>query len=289
MESKRLVVATDFSTRSDRALRRGTLLARAMGAELSLVHVVDDDQPKRIVQAETAAARSILSELVRTLESSDGLACDARIVEGDPFEGITRTAEDLRADLLVIGPHRRQVLRDIFVGTTAERTVRDSNRPVVMANGVPAGAYRNALVAVDFSECSADALRAFLNLGIEANMAVSAVHVFDAVGTGLVTSGSMGRSVKEHIAEEEARALRQLDEFLADETFAAVGRMVRHNDSTSARVITSAAQEAAADLIVVGTRGRTGAAKLLLGSVAEEVLRAACIDVMAVPPRTMSS
>ncbi|MGF1526783.1 MAG: universal stress protein [Candidatus Competibacterales bacterium] len=90
MNPKRILVATDFSTRSERALRRGTLLAKALGAKLSLVHVNDDDQPKRIVAAERAAAADLLNEFVQTLQQSDGLVCDGQLVEGDPFEGIAR-------------------------------------------------------------------------------------------------------------------------------------------------------------------------------------------------------
>lgn len=286
MNNRRILVATDFSTRSDRAIRRGTLMARDIGARLSLVHVVDDDQPKRIVKAERTAAASVLDELVRAIRNGDGLDCDARIVEGDPFEGITRAAEDLEPDLVVIGPHRRQLLNDVFLGTTAERVVRISRRPIVMANGVPAGPYRHALVAVDFSECSAGALQALNEVGIGGNIAVSVVHVFDAIGTDLMTRGSASEDgINDYLAEEEERASRELSSFLSGMNFDTVGRFIKQNDSFTANVLITTARESSADLIVVGTRGRTGIAKLLLGSVAQEVLRTATIDVLAVPPK----
>ena len=167
-----ILVATDFSERSDRALRRASLLAKSAGARLTLVHVVDDDQPGRLLKAERAAAASILNDLIQALKKIDGLRCDFRIVEGDPFEGILRAAGDLEPDIVVVGPHRRNSLKDVFIGTTAERAIRASQRPILMANGVPAAPFRNMLVAVDLSACSADALRALNDLGLEKNATV---------------------------------------------------------------------------------------------------------------------
>jgi nucleotide-binding universal stress UspA family protein len=284
MNDRRILVATDFSTRSDRAIRRGTLLAKETGARLHLVHVVDDDQPSRIVEAERTAADSLLNDLVQAIRTADGLDCDALIVEGDPFEGIARAAKDMASDLVVIGPHRRQVLRDMFLGTTAERTIRFSSQPIIMANGVPAGPYRHILVAVDFSECSGDALRAVRHLGIDTGAAVSVVHVFDPIAAGIRTGAASADSLKDYLAEEAERASRELSSFLADAKCEFAGRFVKQAQSSTANTICKAAQEASADLLVVGTHGRTGLGQILLGSVAQDVLRTATIDVLAVPP-----
>lgn len=62
---KTIMVATDFSERSDRALRRATLLARQFEATMLLVHVVDDDQPRRIVDAERDEATKLLRQMTR--------------------------------------------------------------------------------------------------------------------------------------------------------------------------------------------------------------------------------
>ena len=64
----RILVATDFSPRSDRALRRGILLARQNSTELLLTHVVDDDQPQRLIDVEKREAAALLHELATTGE-----------------------------------------------------------------------------------------------------------------------------------------------------------------------------------------------------------------------------
>ena len=78
---------------------------------------------------------------------------------GDPFDGILRTARTLKADLIVMGAHRKQLLRDIFVGTTIERVIRTGPYPVLMVNNEVQPPYRTALAAVDMSEASANAIR----------------------------------------------------------------------------------------------------------------------------------
>ena len=282
---KRILVATDFSERSDRAVRRATLLAKTSGASLSVGHVIDDDQPRRILRAEQQAAEAVLAEQTRSLREIDGLECASRIVLGDPFEGITAAVREDDADLLVIGPHRRQVLRDVFVGTTAERTIRASDRPVLMANGIPAGPHRHILVAVDLSGCSGDAVRAVQNLGLEAKAAVSVVHIFDAPAAGLmVRASSTEDEIQDYLADEEERASGELAAFLQDLDLKPMQRFLKHNESSIAYTICAAAREVSADLIVVGTHGRTGIVKTLLGSVAAETLRSSDRDVMAVPP-----
>jgi len=282
---KRILLATDFSERSDRAVRRATLLAKTFGASLTLVHVVDDDRPRRAVEAEHQAAEELLREQARSLRDVDGLTCDSRVFFGDAFEGISRAAREESADLLVIGPHRRQALKDVFVGTTAERTIRASDRPVLMANDVPAGPYRHALVAVDMSDGSADAVRALQRLGIADAIAVSAVHVFDAPGTGLlVRTHSSMEQIKEYLAGEQERAAGELAAFLGNLGLDTVRTVTKRLETSVANAICLAADEAAADLVVIGTRGRTGIAKVFLGSVAEETLRISHRDVLAIPP-----
>ncbi len=163
---KQIMVATDFSERSDRALRRATLLARQFGATIALIHIVDDDQPRRTVDTEREEATTLLHQMAATLRDVDGVACEPRVLLASPFAGILKAAEEMRPDLLVIGPHRRQVLKDIFIGTTAERVIRLVGCPVLMVNAVPAGDYQHVMQTTDLSGSSHDALQRFSALGL---------------------------------------------------------------------------------------------------------------------------
>lgn len=281
----RLLTATDFSTRSDRALRRACLLAKSWPAVLELVHVIDPDRPPVLVDAERRAAETVLAAMRRSLREIDGIDCEVRLVEGDPFEGIADAAAASAADLIVIGPHRRQLLRDVFVGTTAERTVRTSRKPVLMCNAVPAQRYRQIVVAVDLSDASAEAVRAVYALGLDRNAAVSAVHVFDALGADLrLRAPGVSQSGADLVDEARKQALQDVVQFLDQHSLPSLPVGVHANQGSAGAVIHAAAAEHGADLLVLGTRARRGLAEQMLGSVAESVLRVAGIDVLAVPP-----
>jgi nucleotide-binding universal stress UspA family protein len=283
---QRLIVATDFSERSDRALRRATLLARQYAASLGLVHVVDDDQPERIVAIERREAEQLLSELAETVRQSDGIPCAAEVVLADPFEGIVRAAEAARPDVLVIGPHRRQVLRDVFVGTTAERTLRAAGCPVLMANAPPVGRYRRILLATDFSESAMQAAGKLLELGISRECDLVLLHVFEAPAVDLVARAAIPSETRQvYLEEARSAAARDLHSFAGGSDLGALRQIVRRGQGSIAREILSVADDEQIDLIVLGTRGRSGAARVVLGSVAEEVLRSARHDVLAVPLR----
>jgi nucleotide-binding universal stress UspA family protein len=282
---QKILVATDFSERSDRALRRATLLGKQTGAKLWLVHAIDDDQPRRIIESEHAAAVKLLSEQSATLRDVDGVDCSYQVILGEPSNGIAQATQDISPDLLVVGPHRRQVLRDIFVGTTAERTIRAATLPVLMANASAAGPYRNVLFATELSEPSGKALAALLSLGLPIAGRLSILHVFDAPALRLAFGGSMGsEGQQEYLREAETEAASALARFLRDFDVGSAAKLTRHDETSPANAILDQAREMSADLIAVGTRGRSALSRALIGSVAEAVLRASPVDVIAIPP-----
>jgi nucleotide-binding universal stress UspA family protein len=281
---KKILVATDFSERSDRAIRRATLLAREFAAPVTMVHSIDDDQPQPLIDNEREIAEKLLGEQVRSLREIDGVKCDFEVILGDPFEGITAAAGAASPDILVIGPHRRQALKDVFTGTTAERTIRVSGTPVLMANGVPAGPYRHILVAVDFSDSSAKSVETVTRLGLDGSAGVTLLHVFDAPGTGLIAHSAMTREgAGVYIAGERTAADEAFTAFLKRMGFEHAQRVLRFNESSIGEVVAATAEELSADLIVISTHGRSAATRLMLGSVADEVMRKADCDVLIVP------
>jgi nucleotide-binding universal stress UspA family protein len=283
---KHILLATDFSPRSDRAGRRAALLANQFGAKITVVHVVDDVLPVRLTRQARKEASELLDELRGTLKEIDGIDCDVSVKLGEAFAGILSQAGESGTDLIVIGPHRREILKDTFIGTTAERTIRGSRVPTLMANGMPAGSYRNVLVATDLSEHSAAALRACQAFGFGEAATTTVLYVFDAPAKGyLMRASSTEDEISDYVSEERERAETELHAFLRHHRFEANTVMLRPNDLLAAAEIKKAAVACAADLIVVGTSGRTGVAKAFLGSVAEKLLGACEKDVLVVPVR----
>lgn len=282
---QRIMLATDFSERSDRALRRAVILARGQGASLDLVHVVDDDRPRRIVDHDAQDARQLLADLARTLKEKDGVTCSTQVLLDDPFAGIVKAAANASPDLLVIGPHRRQILRDVFVGTTAERTIRSVSCPVLMVNGPPVGPWHQMLLTTDLSENAGNAFRRFKGLGLGAGARASVLSVFDAPALRLAMSGTMGKEGQEDYLKDLRRdASKLLSAFMTQIGMGQAEKIVRHEETTVANEILKSAEALKADLIVVSTQGKGAVARLVMGSVAQQVLKDAAIDVLAIPP-----
>lgn len=281
---KRILVATDFSTRSDRALRRATLLARQYSAEIAVVHVINDDQPSRLMKAEEREARNLLDGLAATVSEIDRLQCETRLMLGEPFQAIAEMAEAASADVIVMGPHRLQALRDVFIGTTIERTIRHSHRPVIMANAVPAGHYDRILVATDLSDGSSKAIAKARKLGILDHTETLVVHAFDVPAQSMMIRSSMTMDqLKDYVAEQEERAADEVREFLEKIELRPSRSIVQLIELSAPETIRDCVRKQKADLVVVGTHGRTGLAKFFLGSVAEEILRRSEVDVLVVP------
>jgi len=284
---QKIMLATDFSERSDRALRRAILLARQFGADLAIIHVVDDDQPRQIVKIEHDEAEELLRQTADTLRKVDGVASETRVVLASPFAGIITAVNDAKPDLLVIGPHRRQMLKDVFIGTTAERTIRLIDCPVLMVNAPPTGPYQHVIQTTDLSNLSGEALERFLALGIGQDARQTLLYVFDAPALRLAMSHMLSTDdQKDYITSAEKDASRNLTKFLAAASLGSVTPMVRYNRSTAHHEIQKAAEAERADLVVLSTHGRTGLEKMLIGSVTEHVLRTSSVDILAIPPVT---
>lgn len=280
---KRILVATDYSVRSHRAVRRAGLLARRAGAELTLLHVVDEDQPRPLIALEQTEGRKILEEQIAAVAELRDLKCRPLIATGVAHDAVVRTAGEISADLIVMGTHRKQVLRDIFVGTTIERVIRTGNRPVLMVN-LDVGSYASVLAAVDLSDASAEAVRSARSLGLLDGARLTVVHAFDAAAKPKMVLADVDEErIGAYVEQERGRATTELQTFMTSLEIDNAAWSPYVAEGEAMPVISRAVEAIAPDLLIIGTHGRSAVAKILLGSVAEQVLRAVTIDVLAVP------
>lgn len=279
----RILAATDFSTRSNRALRQAGFLTNTGDSQLHLVHVVDDDQPEQLVRIEKIEAERVLAEQIASMPELQGIQCHPLVVTGDPFDGILRAAEGIGADLVVMGSHRKQLLLDIFVGTTIERVIRKGRFPVLMVNNDAQRRYESVVAPVDMSDSSSNALRIALSTGLIGDSGATLLHAFLAIGKGRMF-GSDQASIDSYVASERQRALDELAAFLVANDFVRGRWSLRVEEGGPMEVISRAVSELQPDLLVMGTQGRSRLLKALIGSVTEEALRSLNVDILAVPP-----
>jgi nucleotide-binding universal stress UspA family protein len=132
-EIKNVLVATDFSTHSEAAVRMATLLAKTFNATVHLVHAFDTPipifTPYEVVvpdgfleQARDSATRSLHAS--RDKIQAESVTVKAHLTEGPAASAIARAAEELGADLIVMGTRGNTGLKHVVLGSVAERTIR---------------------------------------------------------------------------------------------------------------------------------------------------------------------
>jgi nucleotide-binding universal stress UspA family protein len=154
-----------------------------------------------------------------------------------------------------------------------------------MANGMPVGPYRKVLAASDLSACSVEAVTALVRLQLAAEAPVILFRAVDVPEVALMMRASTTvEEIRHHVATREAAADDELRAFAATLALKPANSVARIAEGSTAATILKEAETAGADLVVIGTRGQTGLARFLLGSVAEAVLRSSPVDVLVVPP-----
>jgi nucleotide-binding universal stress UspA family protein len=272
----RIVAATDLSARGERAVGRALRLRRRFGAQLTVLHVVEDELPERIAARRAEEARELIDGQLRARgEPPDLEATAVEVGSGTGYAAVIERAHTLGAELTVLGSHRENSWRDLFLGSTIERVLRQGSTPVLTVKQEPSADYQRVLVAVDLSVYSRRALEFACRLVPDGELL--ALHAYDLPFLGFLSEPPPREAVllEGEILEQMRALLRGLP--------IAPGQIrpeVRLGGALP--VVETAVGEFGPDLLVVGTHGRTGVAHALLGSVAERLLRRPRCDVLAV-------
>jgi len=273
---KRLLAATDLTARGERALGRALRLRRRFGAQLTVLHVVDDELPERIGARRAEEARDLIEAQLRGLaEPADLPAIAVETAFGSAYAAVIRRARELDAELTVLGSHRESPWRDLFLGSTIERVLRQGDTPVLTVKHEPAAEYARVLVAVDFSVYSRLALEFACRLVPDGEFLV--LHAYDLPFADFLPDVQTRHVdlLEREIREQMAALLRGLPAGRSKVT-----SEVRLGEAVP--VVEAATAEFRPDLLVVGTHGRTGVAHAILGSIAGKLLRRPRCDVLAV-------
>ncbi|WP_166038050.1 universal stress protein [Sphingosinicella sp. YJ22] len=263
---KRILVAADLTAGSAAAVGRACRIANAQSAELRFLHVLHAPATER----EREAARLALHDQVENHSAApQGVELDLAItvVDGNPAESILDEAGDFAADLVVLGTHGEPKLSDAIFGTVGSHVMRHSNCPVLVVQDDDGRPYEQILAAIGGDEDDRLLQMAFT---ISTPKDVHIVHAYGSAFESLFGTGDVMEDVR---TEQEVQLLRVRRSLAAAGVPASSVRLhnvVREGDVMD--VIGSAWREAEPDLLVMGTHGRGGIARLFLGSYAEHVL-----------------
>jgi nucleotide-binding universal stress UspA family protein len=274
-----ILVPYDLSRRSTRALGMAARLAGARGRVIVL-HVANTYADRAVQKRVVDEARRALERLVaRTMASRPGPRVECRVERGDPFRKITAAARG--ADCILMSTAGRTGLRYIVVGSVAEKVVRHAPVPVLTFRPDARRGkelFRTILVPHDFSAHANRALELAASLaGADGRLIV--LHVVASLPEGA------NRIAKQVLADERRRLSRLVARWTAAHGAPAIECRVEAGDPY--RHIADAAREA--DSVVMCTVGRTGLPHLVIGSVAEKVVRHASVPVLTIRPAALAA
>ena len=286
MALKRIVCGTDFSTDASSALRRAVMVAAEHGATLEVLHVVANESldalrqwvpdPAGFPERLARAAREEL-EGCATDARQAGIRTETRVLIGEVTQSILEQAAG--ADLIVIGAHGTNPLKDLMLGTTAERLAGRCKTPVLVVRTTPQQPYKKVVVAVDLLPGSEEVLAGALAFAGGATL--TAVHAYDVPFDGMLQRAGVAQA---HIDGERTRAHRAALERMADLSRTVSGDADRFVASAErghpAATIVKRQQAMGADLVVIRKRARSRVEAVLLGSVTRHVLTDATSDVL---------
>ncbi|MEO8699466.1 MAG: universal stress protein [Kofleriaceae bacterium] len=285
---KRILCPTDFSDGAKHAVAVAGRLAKASNAELVLLHAWytppilyagDQAIPAAAIEAMMSGDEHVLADTLQELARLE-IRVSTRFVRGQPGDQIVKILqEDPLYDLVVMGTTGRAGFSRILLGSVTEKVVRNAPCSVLAVRGTEVDRpFARVLCPVDFAEHSKYALRLAGELASrEHEPVVALLHVVDMpshYSTEPFLSEYM-RSIDTLATQLLADSTKPLREnhHVATTATLAVGSPIPN-------ILAALETNPSYDLVVVGSHGRHGLARMFLGSVAEKVVRHANTPVL---------
>lgn len=296
-----ILAPIDFSPESLRTLDYASLLRRSFGGTLHILHVHDVDFsyaiPSVLLLPPVISVDSINRHYQTQLKKlAAAHSAQSHVKVGRAFDQICRMAEELGAQLIVISTHGRTGWRRLLLGSTAERVVRHAPCPVMVVrererdfaafaqarNARTSAGRMKILVPVDFSASAREGLRYALFFARAWKAELTLLHAVQ-VQPVIAPEHFAAYERTPSLSSIERSARTQMRSLLRGLDFGGVPYTTVIQVGNPAQQICQYAEDRGSDLIITSTHGHTGLAHVLIGSVAEHVVRQAHCPVLVVP------
>jgi nucleotide-binding universal stress UspA family protein len=300
--SRTILVPLDGSPVAEAALPYAEKLAEAMDARLMLLSVVDEAMMRaitaRVQRTDVhAVTRALTSPIDQYLDEQHqalrgrGREVATRVATGPVAETIVSVAEDLDAKYIVMASHGRGGVQRWMIGSVADKVMRTSTRPTLLVRAPATGAATAPIrldqiaVPLDGSEAAEAALPMAVDLALALDARITLLRVEPYLYTLVATTEPTGYipDMTEMDNDVANAAQQYLDGVQAriPQTVPSEAMLVR--GTPSATLIELLARDSV-DLVVMTTHGRGGVRRLVLGSVADRLVRSGAPVLLIRPP-----
>jgi len=292
-KAKSILVGVDFTPCSAVALAQAVRLAGHSKAKVHVLHVIDTVVVTEMEEALAPIQKEIRAGLVRDAEQAwpafaagvEGAAMlPLTVAVNNRVAAMLEFAKKYSADLVVLGAFGGED-PDLGVGTLASTCVRSASADVLLARDDHRGPYRRVVVGVDFSETSKKALERAAALAHGDGAELHVLHVFQAPWKAVhwrAPNPAATPGFEKQYREGLEGRLHAFADVIVNDAAPKSVRVVLHDHSGHRSGIVDYASKVRADLVVLGTRGRTNLRDVFLGSTAEKTLRDCSTSVLAV-------
>ena len=302
---KNILFVADGAIEPGPALQRAVALARTNDARLSVIDVVEEQESSVEIESDFGSdlnsilkehRRHALERMVEPFNEPDDIIY-TRVLTGTPFIEVIRCVLSNRHDLIIKACRPPEGLSERLLGSNDMHLMRKCPCPVWIERPAATLPYRKILAAVDpVDEESKDSARLVMDLASalaqRESAHLSVVHVWRLHGESMLRSGFARISEAELERRiEQTRLCHQdkLNRLLAQYDLSTNAPDVHLLKGNPAATVDGLTRDLDADLIVMGTVGRTGIPGFFIGNTAEEVLQSTTASVLAVKPKDFIS
>jgi nucleotide-binding universal stress UspA family protein len=292
MSDSGVLIAHDFSERSERAARRAFQLAQDHGLPVHAAHIVDEAFPERkwlkdsdedseesIVERLKNAVSERLTRELSALKGESGVAIEPHAAFGYVAEQLQTLAERTGSRLLVIGAHGRHAVRDLLLGATAEQLLWYMHMPTLVVRGQGVTPYQQVVIAADFSEEAETAMAAVRSWFPKARVRI--VHVIDSRAFERLRDAGMPNEALEEEWQQQDRTVTDYLQSMMERTGMTGDHVdVRIIHGHPVEEIENQVTEVNADLVVMGGHSRSRLTRWLPGRVSSRLVHQLPCDVM---------
>ena len=257
--SQTLLFACDLSAENRAAFARAIRLAVESGARLDVIHVLDPHLPRRVLHdLETAVVEDIHATLV-DLREDYALPEPRSLIQtmaGAPYAEIIREAHERKADMIILGAHRKRGQPDLVAGTTLARVLRSAPCPVLSVSHLATQEWHDILVPVDFSLTSRHTLRETLKRFPGARLTL--LHAWDIPGEReLGSDGGYARWRDHEVARLRTQLERETEQLMNElDDVPELELVLEQGEPLS--VLMTRLRRQPPDLLALGSRGQLG-------------------------------